>query len=164
MREITFSEADVQAIAHDRYQHPDPRVQRRMEILWLKHQGFSHEDIAAGAGVSRSTVQRTLSAYVEGGLDRIRQVPTRQSHSQLDDHRSSVEELFGKQPPRSVKAAQHLIKQHTGVCRGLTQVRHFLHRLELKPRKVAAIPVPPKSTLEDHVKTQAEFLENQLEP
>jgi transposase len=164
MREITFSEADVQAIAHDRYHHPDPRVQRRMTILWLKYQGFSHEDIAAGADVSRSTVQRTLSAYVEGGLDRIRQVPAKESHSELDDHRASVEELFRKQPPRSVKEAQHLLKQHTGICRGLTQVRRFLHRLELKPRKVAAIPVPPKSTLENHVKTQAEFLENQLEP
>jgi hypothetical protein len=37
MRQITFSEADVQAIAHERYHHPDPRVQRHMEILWLKH-------------------------------------------------------------------------------------------------------------------------------
>jgi transposase len=164
MREITFSEADVQAIAHDRYHHPDPRVQRRMTILWLKHQGFTHEDIAAGADVSRSSVQRTLSAYVQGGLDRIRQVPAKASHSELDDQRASLEELFGKQPPRSVKEAQYLIKQHTGIHRGLTQVRHFLHRLELKPRKVAAIPVPPKATLQEHVKTQAEFLENQLQP
>ena len=46
----------------------------------------------------------------------------------------------------------------------MTQVRRFLHRLGLAPRKVAAIPIPPKSTLEDHVKTQAEFLDNRLEP
>ena len=36
--------------------------------------------------------------------------------------------------------------------------------LGLKPRKVAAIPIPPKSTLEEHVKKQAEFRANQLEP
>jgi transposase len=164
MRAITFPEADVQAIAHDRYHHPDPHVQRHMEILWLKHHGFTHEDIATLAGVSRSTVQRTLSAYVEGGLERIRQVPAKESHSELDNHRESVEEVFRKQPPRSVKEAQHLIEQHTGIRRGLTQVRRFLRRLELKPRKVAAIPIPPHSTLEEHVKTQAEFLENKLEP
>jgi hypothetical protein len=46
MPEITFSEADVQAIAHDRYHHPDPRVQRHMEILWLKHHGFNHQRLA----------------------------------------------------------------------------------------------------------------------
>jgi len=61
MRAITFSEADVQAVAHERYHHPDPRVQRHMEVLWLRHHAFSHERIATLAGCSRSTVQRTLS-------------------------------------------------------------------------------------------------------
>jgi transposase len=164
MRQITFSEADLQAIAHDRYHHPDPRVQRRMEILWLKHHGLSHEEITRLADTSRSTVQRCLTVFRAGGLDRIRQLPARESHSELDDQRVTLEEVFRQQPPRSVKEAQHLIEQHTGIRRGLTQVRHFLHRLELKPRKVAAIPVPPKSSLEEHIQTQAAFRENQLEP
>jgi transposase len=164
MRQITFSEADVQAIAQDRYHHPDPRVQRHMEILWLKHHGFAHERIATLAGCARSTVQRALSEYVEGGLELLRQVPIRQPHSDLDGHRASLEDLFAKQPPRSVKQARQQIEEHTGVRRGLTQVRHFLHRLGLKPRKVAAIPIPPKSTLEEHQKTQAAFLEKELEP
>jgi transposase len=164
MRQITFSEADVQALARERYHHPDPRVQRHMEILWLKHHGFTHERIATLADCSRSTVGRTLSEYVEGGLELLRQVPLRQSHSDLDGHRASLEEIFALQPPRGVKQARHQIEEHTGIRRGLTQVRHFLHRLGLKPRKVAAIPIPPKSTLEDHVKTQAEFRKTQLEP
>jgi transposase len=164
MRQITFSEVDVQVIACERYLHPDPRVQRHMEILWLKHHGFTHERIATLAGCSRSTVGRTLSEYVQGGLELLRQVPLRQPHSDLDGHRVSLEELFAKQPPRGVKQARHQIEEHTGIRRGLTQVRHFLHRLGLKPRKVAAIPIPPKSTLEEHVKTQAEFLEKKLEP
>lgn len=164
MREITFSEADVQAIAHERYHYPDPRVQRYLEILWLKHHGFAHEEIATLADCSRSTVQRTLNEHLQGGLELLRQVPRRQPHSDLDDHRVSLQDLFTKEPPRSVKQARHVIEEHTGIRRGLTQVRHFLHRLGLKPRKVAAIPIPPKSTLEEHVKTQAEFLEKQLEP
>jgi len=164
MRQITFSEADVQAIAHERYHHPDPRVQRHMEILWLKHHGFSHDTIAALADCSRSTVGRTLSQYVHGGLDLLRSVPPKLPHSDLDAHRASLEEIFAQQPPRGVKQARHLIEECTGIRRGLTQVRRFLHRLGLKPRKVAAIPIPPKSTLEDHVKTQAQFRENQLEP
>jgi transposase len=164
MRQITFSEADLQVIAHERYHHPDPRVQRRLEILWLKHHGLDHEPIATLAGCSRSTVGRTLSQYVQGGLESIRRVPPRHSHSDLDNHRVSLEEIFAKQPPRSVKQARHVIEEHTGITRGLTQVRRFLHRLGLKPRKVAAIPVPPKSTLEEHIKTQADFLKDQLQP
>jgi transposase len=109
-------------------------------------------------------VQRILRAYAQGGLGRIHQAAVRQCHSELDGHRASLEEIFTKEPPRSVKQARHVIEEHTGVCRGLTQVRHFLHRLGLAPRKVAAIPIPPKSTLAEHVKEQAEFKGNKLEP
>ena len=55
----SFSEAVVEAIARDHYQHPDPRVQERMEILWLKFENESHDRIAELANVSRSTVQGT---------------------------------------------------------------------------------------------------------
>jgi transposase len=164
MRQITFSPADVQALAHERYHHPDPCVQRGMEILWLKHHGLCHARIATLAGCSRSTVQRTLSAYLAGGLELLRQAPLKPSRSPLDGQRLSLQELFRQQPPRSVKEARHQIEQHTGVRRGLTQVRRFLHRLGLKPRKAAAIPVPPKSTVVEHVKTQADFLQTQLRP
>ena len=164
MREISFSEADVQAIGHNRSHHPDPRVQRHLEILWLKHHGFSHQRIATLAGCSRSTVQRTLSAYVEGGLEWVLQVAVKPGHSDLDDHRPCLEEIFTKDPPRSVKQARQVIEEHTGIRRGLTQVRQFLHRLGLKPRQVAAVPIPPNSTLPEHVKKQAEFRDNKLAP
>src|SRR6266567_6694497 len=91
MREITFSEADVQAIGHERYHHPDPRVLRHMEILWLKHHDFTHDEIATLAGSSRSTVQRTLSAFHEGGLEQVRLVLPKEPHSELDVHRGSLE-------------------------------------------------------------------------
>src|SRR5437667_9498283 len=102
MRQITFSEADVQAIACERYHHPDPRVQRHMEVLWLKHHGFAHERIATLAGCSRSTVQRALSEDVEGGLELLRQVPIRQPHSDLDAQRASLEDLCPQQARRRV--------------------------------------------------------------
>jgi transposase len=164
MREVTFSQADLQAVAYERYRHPDPRVQRHMEVLWLKSHRFSHQRIAALAACSRSTVQRTLKAFAAGGLESIRRLPARAARSDLDGHRLALEEAFRQRPPRSVKEARRLIFERTGIRRGLTQVRRFLRRLGLEPRKVAAIPVPPKSTLDDHVKAQAEFLQKQLPP
>jgi transposase len=164
MRQITFSETDVQAIGCERYHHPEPAVQRHMEILWLKHHGFNHDRIATLAGCSRSTVQRTLAAFLEGGLDLLRQVHLKEAHSELDDHRICLEQFFKAHPPRSLKQARHEIEQQTGIRRGLTQVRHFLQRLGMEPRKVGAIPIPPKSTLPEHAKTQAEFKNNKLEP
>src|SRR5512135_178490 len=72
MRTITFTADDRQALAHDRYHHPDPRVQRKMEVLWLKSHGPPHDQIAAYADVSRRSVQRYLEKYLEGGLPHLR--------------------------------------------------------------------------------------------
>ena len=47
-----FTDEQRQAIAQDRFHHVDPWVQRRMEVLWLKLQGETHERIAELAGVS----------------------------------------------------------------------------------------------------------------
>jgi transposase len=135
-----------------------------MEIIWLRHHGEPHQRIATLAGCSRSTVQRTLAEYRAGGLSSLLQTPARQASSELDRHRASLEEVFATKPPRSVKEAREQIERHTGVRRGLTQIRLFLHRLGLRPRKTAAIPVPPKSSLDEHVKAQAAFLHEQLQP
>jgi hypothetical protein len=70
----TYSVPEIAAetIARERYRHPDPRVQERMEILWLKSKNERHDRIAALAGVSRSTVQRTLRVYAAKGLVGVR--------------------------------------------------------------------------------------------
>jgi transposase len=133
-------------------------------VLWLLRHGETHERIATLAGVSRSSVHRYVTDYLKGGLDLIRRNSYKGSVSQLDEQQASLEEYFDKHPPHTAKQAQQVIEQRTGIHRGLSQVRRFLKRLGLKPRKAAAIPVPPKSTPEEHAKKQAEFLEDELEP
>ena len=126
MRIITFTADDREALAHDRYHHPDPRVQRKMEVLWLKSHGLGHDQVAAYADVSRRTVQRYLDEYLEGGLPRLRRCRWHQPQSVLAEHQDSLEAYFLKHPPRSTKQARAIIEQQTGVRRGLSQVRHFL--------------------------------------
>src|SRR4051794_3273010 len=165
MRPITFTADDRRALAHDRYHHPDPRVQRKMEVLWLKSHGLGHDDIATYADVSRRTVQRYLDEYLEGGLPRLRRCPGHHPPSALVEHEASLAEYFQAHPPRSTKQARAVIEQRTGVRRGLSQVRHFLKdRLGLRWRQVGAIPVPPKKTVQEHAREQATFVEEELEP
>ena len=38
MIRISFSEADIAALEYERYHHPSPQVQKRMEVLYLKSQ------------------------------------------------------------------------------------------------------------------------------
>jgi transposase len=165
MRPISFTDEDRRALAHDRYHHPDPRVQRKMEVLWLKSHDLGHDHIASLADVSRRTVQRYLNEYREGGLARLRRCHWHQPQSALAGHQASLEEFFSQHPARSAKQAQAVIEQLTGICRGLSQVRHFLkNRLGLRWRQTGAIPVPPKKTIQEHARDQLVFLEEKLEP
>jgi transposase len=165
MREFSFSEDDLKAIAKDRYENPHPLVQRKMEVLWLKSHGLPHQQIADLASVSLRTVQRYLDDYLEGGMKQVRRCKWLGPKTVLLQHEQSIQEYFWDHPPRNTKEAAKVIFEQTGVRRGLTQVRAFLKdHLGLRYRKVAAIPVPPKKTIEEHAQEQARFLEEELEP
>ena len=128
MRAFTFNPDVLAEIRHDRYHHPHPRVQRKMEVLWLKSRGFTHQEIATLADVSPRSVQRYLDAFAAGGLPRIRCLGWQGKHSVLDDHQRFLEEYFLQHPPRSAREAQDAIFQQTGIRRGLSQVRAFLKK------------------------------------
>jgi transposase len=128
MRDFTFSKEVVAEIRHDRYHHPHPRVQRKMEVLWLKSRGLTHAEIAEFADVSPRSVQRYLDEFEEGGLGRIRRLGWQGQRCELDDHQQSLEDYFLEHPPRSAREAQEAIERLTGIRRGLSQVRAFLKK------------------------------------
>ena len=159
MRTFTFSPETLVAIRHDRYHHPQPRVQQKMEVLWLKSQGLTHANIAHYADVSPRTVQRYLDEYASGGLASMRQLPWRGPSSALTPQAAALEDYFVEHPPHTARAAQAVIEQETGVRRGLTQVRAFLkNTLGLRWRKTGTIPAKADPDV------QAEFLKTKLRP
>lgn len=161
MRRFVFTVEERQVIARERYYHPNPRVQRRMEILWLKSHGETHERIAELTGVGRRTVQRVLDAFEKGGLEAVRSFHERGRTNGLLPHSELLEAEFRERPPRTVAEACDRIERLTGVRRCPTQVRLFLRdHLGMSWRKVAAIPVPPKKSVEEHAATQAAFLKD----
>ena len=165
MRTFTFTTDDRRTLAHLRYHHPDPRVQRKAEALWLKSHGLTHDRIAAYAGVSRRSVQRYLDEYLQGGLQSLCRRQEHPPRAALVEHEVSLEEHFQAHPVRSARQARAVIEQRTGIRRGLSQVRHFLRdRLGLRWRQTGAIPVPPRKTIQEHAADQAAFLKGQLEP
>jgi transposase len=165
MRDIIFTEDGRKALAHYRHHHPEPRVRRKIEVLWLKSLGLGHDRIAVYSDVSRRTVQRHLDEYLEGGLPRLCRRRESQPRAALIEHEVSLGEHFEAHPIRSAKQARAVIGQGTGIRRGLTQVRHFLKdRLGLRWRRTGAIPVPPRKTIAEHARDQAAFLKGKLEP
>ena len=72
--QLTFTPEIQEALNYERYHHPVPLVQRRMEVLWLKSHGLAHELIARLAGVSENTMRDYFALYAGGGLEQLKAV------------------------------------------------------------------------------------------
>jgi hypothetical protein len=65
MLKIEFSEADVKALRYERYYHPHPRVQRKMEAIYLKSQRLPSQQICHLSGITANTL-RSSCATIKG--------------------------------------------------------------------------------------------------
>jgi len=126
---LAFTDDDRHTLAADRYEHPDPRVQRRMEVLWLLSQGETQVRAGQLAGVSTATVERYVVLFRRGGVAALRQFHWATPVSALEPHRPALEAEFHARPPHTVAEAIQRIETLTGVSRKETQVRQFLKKL-----------------------------------
>ena len=140
MIQIHFSEDDIEALNYERYNHRHPRVQRKMEALWLKSQGISHGDVAKLAGICPNTLTQYLREYQEGGIEKLKEINFYRPQSELVEYKSKIEDYFHHHPPASVKEAMGKIEELTGIKRSETQIRKFLQSLGMKRLKVGMIP------------------------
>ena len=140
MLRLEFSEADQQALNYERYHHPHPRVQQRMEALWLKSQGVAHHQIARLCGISGNTVRAYLKCYQAGGIEALKQLSFHRPQSALKAHRATLEAHLREHPPQTINEAVAVLETLTGLRRSPTQVRVFLKHLGLQCRKVGLLP------------------------
>jgi transposase len=155
---IDFTPQDIDALHRERFHHPHPRVQLKMEAVYLKSQGLPHREICRLTRVTENTLRAYLRQYQEGGIERLKQTEWDGPTSELAEHREALEEHFRNNPPRSTAQAAADIEQITGVRRGMTQVRKFLKGMGLKFRKLGMIPAKADADV------QREFLDDRLWP
>jgi transposase len=158
MMRLEFSEEDVKALEHERYYHPDPRVQRRMEILLLKANGLPHHQVEKISGTCGNTIRRCFRMYQEGGIEKLKEVNYYRPQSELIDHKQTLEEHFHAHPFASVQEAISQIEELTGIRRSPTQTRKFLKSMGMRRLKVGTIPA--KADPDE----QETFKKNKLEP
>lgn len=126
---LAFSDDDRRALAAERYHHPDPRVQRRMEVLWLICQGETQARAATLADVSTATAERYVALFRKGGVRALREFHWVKPTSALEKYRVDLEPEFRERPPHTVAEAIQRIEALTGVRREETQVRAFLKKV-----------------------------------
>lgn len=128
---FVFTEEIIEQFRYERYHHPHPLVQRKMEALLLKSQGFSHKQIGEIVGVSQLTLRSYFDQYQRGGIEELKKLNFYRPTSKLEQHKSTIEEEFTKNPPATLKEAAARIKELTGIERSTVQVSKFLKKTGL---------------------------------
>ena len=162
MIQIDFTSEEIDALDYERFHHPHPKVQRKMEVLYLKSRGLSHKEIRRLCRISKGTLVTYLNQYQDSGIDGLKQLNYKGQFSKLNDHSESLEAYFRANQPRSIAEAQDVIEQKTGLKRSPTQIRAFLNRLGLKCRKVGSIP--GKDLTPEKLQEQETFKDEKLMP
>ena len=129
MARLTFTDEERQALKAERFAHPHPRVQMRMDVLWYVSLGETNSNAARLAAVSHATVDRYIALYRGHGIEGLKRFEWCGPTSELLDHQASLEEMFRAEPPHTTAEACQRIEAATGVKRGLTQTRRFLKKV-----------------------------------
>lgn len=140
MVQLSFTEAEILELNDQRYHHPHPRVQRKMEVVLLKAKGLSHGQIAHCVGICGNTLHSYLKDYQEGGIEALKRLDFARPSSELEKHHQTLETYFQEHPPTTIVEACAKIEALTGVKRHPTQVRIFLKKMGLKRLKSYAVP------------------------
>jgi transposase len=152
MIKIEFSQEAIEALRYWRFHHPDPRVQVRMEAIYLRSQGMNNRDIIRLCGISKASFHRYLEAYVTGGIEKLKEIDHYRRQSELAKYHTTIEAYFREHPPATVSEAGAKIKELTGIERKPTQVRQFLKSLGMKPIKVGMIPAKADVEVQEEFK------------
>jgi len=163
MVRIEFTQEQIDELEHERFHYPEPRVQRKLEVLYLKSQKLPHGMICELCRISNVTMLEYFEQYLEGGISRLKLNQHKGKENLLIPYVESLEDCLRKNPPRSAKEAQALIEEKTGMKRCLTQVREFLLRIGFKYRKVGSVPGKVASD-DEKIKEQEQFKQKELMP
>jgi transposase len=152
MLKLEFTPEVIEALRHERFHYPHPHVQLKLEVLYLKSQGLAGEHIQRLCAISKATYYRYLEEYRKGGLAHLKEVTVSARESALHAYRGTLEAYFLAHPPATVAEAQAKMAELTGITRGPTQVRQFLHGLGMTPRKVGTIPAKAEVEVQEAFK------------
>lgn len=155
MLQIAFSQEDIATLFRERYTHPHPRVQRRMEAMYLKSQGVPHGEIRRLVKVSTAGLTQWIRAYQKGGINALRQLHWKGRDGSLTPHRATIEDYLKKNPPTSVNDACTKIEKLTGIRRGVTPVRNFLKSIGMSFRKTGNVPKKADPVIQEEFKKKA---------
>lgn len=159
---IRFTECAIEELRKERFNHPSPKVQLKMEALYLKSKGLSHTQICDVCDITRATLASYLKLYIASGIEGLKQLNYQGRENEMLKRSASIEEYFTQNPPRSLKEARTKIEEITGIRRSLPQIWKYFKTIKFKYRKVHAVPGPALSP--EKQEEQENFKQEELMP
>ncbi len=136
MIKLTFTAEDIEQLHYERFHHPHPRVQQKMEALYLKSQGYPPGEMGQLLRITKPTLLRYFRDYQAGGIAKLKELPFYRPQSDLKQHQESLEAYFREHPPKTLAQATAKIEELTGIVRSREQVRQFLKSMGMSCRRV----------------------------
>ena len=68
--QLEFTPETLSMLNDEKYSHPMPVVQRRMEALWLKSHNLPDAQIAKLVGICENTLRDYFNLYQQGGVEK----------------------------------------------------------------------------------------------
>ena len=158
MSGLKFTEEDRKILNHERFHHPHPRVQLKMEVLWLKSQNLPLKLICKLANISPNTLRTYCEQYQNGGVEKLKEINFNQPKSELESHKMTIRQYLEVNPPANINQAAQQIENLTGIKRSPSQIRKFLKSIGMRCLKVGAIPAKADPMV------QEEYKRDKLEP
>jgi len=142
MIQLEFTATQIEALETERYAYPQPKVQRKIEALYLKSLHLDHQLICRICRITEPTLVRYLRTYQQAGLAGLKCLGYQGQPSELRAAELRLKAHFREHLPATSGQARQMIEELTGVRRSPTQVRALLHRLGMKHRKTGFVPGP----------------------
>ncbi len=84
-------------------------------------QEIPHTKLVKSAGITPNTLRTYFRDYQQGGIEKLKEINFYRPQSKLEEHRTSLEDYFCKNPPTSINEAVNRIEELTGIKRSPTQ-------------------------------------------
>jgi len=107
---MQYTEEEKNALHHERFHNPHPRVQQRMEALLLKSHDLPHAKIASILKIDEGTLRSYLQAYQHGGIEQLKTINWRGSQGQLSQYAGTMKDFFCKIRQRLSRTPQSRLK------------------------------------------------------
>ncbi len=140
MLPLNATDEQIQALRYERFHHPHPRVQKKMEVVFLRASGLSVAEVCRLTDVSRNTYRAYLRDFQQGGIEGLKRFDCTGMVSDLDSHADAIIDSLVERPVRTLAHARQRIIELTWIERSNEQVRKLLRCNSLKPLKVVSMP------------------------